>query len=190
MGAIDLDPASCALANETVQAQWYLTTERVSSYGQGVQRDGLAVPWGPHREQPTRVLLNPPGGALKRNEAGLWVPAREREGKGSGRASSSTGVWWAKLCEEFFAGRVKEAIFVGFTLEILMRSQHYGVPIQHFARCYPKTRLEFTPLDGQANPGAGHANVIAFLSHEPNMSFPRFRHAFEHIGFCEPGHPI
>lgn len=194
LGAIDLDPASCSKANRVVGARFFFTQEDYSATdatlardkGVGIRHDGLSALWG-DTGAPSRVFLNPPGGSLKKTAEGLWVPSKSLPGKGTGRASSSTGVWWAKLCEEFAEGRVKEAIFIGFTLEILMRSQHYGVPIQMFARCYPKERLEFNPLDGQSDPGPGHANVIAFLSNEPALAFERFRAAFAPIGLCERG---
>ena len=46
LGRIDLDPASCALANGVVQA------ERTFA----IEDDGLSVPWT------GRAFLNPPGG--------------------------------------------------------------------------------------------------------------------------------
>jgi len=55
LGTIDLDPASCAKAQETVQASTYLTAEQ----------DGLERPWQ------GRVWLNPPYGQVDRFAAKL-----------------------------------------------------------------------------------------------------------------------
>ena len=66
LGGIDLDPASCMLANETVRAAAF--------YGEGgVAPDGLIEPWC------GRVFLNPPGGKQGgRSSAACWWKALAR----------------------------------------------------------------------------------------------------------------
>lgn len=59
MGRIDLDPCSCPLANETVQATHFLTSDD----------DGLSMPWL------GRVWLNPP----YCGQQGAWVRHFDRE---------------------------------------------------------------------------------------------------------------
>jgi ParB family transcriptional regulator, chromosome partitioning protein len=58
MGSIDLDPASCSLANETVKATTYYTKEQ----------DGLTLPWYGN------VWLNPPFGRLHGKGGGKSFP--------------------------------------------------------------------------------------------------------------------
>lgn len=65
MGHIDLDPASCAFAQQTVQADtWY----------NGVWVDGLQHEWHGN------VWLNPPYGRTKnQSNAGIWATKLEQE---------------------------------------------------------------------------------------------------------------
>jgi len=141
LGAIDLDPASCSLANEVVRAAAF--------YGPGgLAPDGLAEPWI------GRVFLNPPGGN---------VPD---EYKGCG-TKSNAALWWATLAEAWRTGEVESAIFVGFMLEVLRSAQGLDVPQPiDFPLCVPSNRIAFDkPVDGVrvGSKQPSHVNVIVFL---------------------------
>lgn len=84
MGAIDLDPASCALANETVKATRYYAKED----------DGLSKPWY------GRVWCNPPFGRV------------HPELRGS--TKSWQAYFMHKLLREYEAGNVRQAIALAF----------------------------------------------------------------------------
>lgn len=149
MSSIDLDPASCLEANETVRATKIFTQAE----------NGLAQTWHGN------VFLNPPGGRIP------------------GVKGSQAAMWWGKLVEEWLAGNVEQAFFVGFTLEILRTSQSARFPVQCFQRCYPKSRMRFRG----ASPT--HANVLVWVppialtrDHDP---MPAFRAKFEDLGYCE-----
>lgn len=134
LGHIDLDPASCALANRTVKADRYITQVE----------DGLSKTWT------GRVFLNPPGG---------------RRGSISGQKK-----WWRRLADEYAAGRVTAAIYLGFNIQILQTSQVRGtagmlLPM-HFPMCIPSRRLRFFHAkDDQLveSKRPAHASVIVFL---------------------------
>lgn len=149
LGEIDLDPASCSLANEVVQAAAF--------YGPGgLGPDGLAEPWC------GRVFLNPPGGC---------VPAAYR-GMGT---SSNAALWWGRLASSWQEGEIEAAIFVGFTLEILRSAQALDVPQPlDFPLCVPSSRIAFDTgvhedgwpdclLQRVSSSSPTHANVIVYL---------------------------
>lgn len=158
MGAIDLDPASCAQANdEVVNAENYLTQEN----------DGLSCEWW------GRVWLNPPGGKDE-------------------RARSRTKLWWIKLCEEYLAGRVTQAIFLAFNIEFLQVSQA-GCPLSAMSLplCIPAKRLCFFYVEAgtkrlKVGGGPTHANAIVYLpDREDASAAARFRGMFSTIGACK-----
>jgi hypothetical protein len=174
MGGIDLDPATTAEINaQHVRAKRFFTKDD----------DGLKQEWRGN------IFLNPPGGVLKwENERwNLKVPAPGKKTAGGGESSSL--VWWDYLTAEWQADPTTQAVFIGFTLEILRTSQHLNrwrrtkFPVQRFYRCYPEERLAFK--GGQPT----HANVIVWLAnqyHGPN-SLPWFKECFGGLGFCEAG---
>lgn len=84
LACIDLDPASCETANETVKAIRYFTKEE----------DGLAQAWS------GRVWLNPPY-SLEGSPRGMFSP---RE--------SVINRWIQRLIAEFRGGHVSEAILL------------------------------------------------------------------------------
>lgn len=175
LGRIDLDPASCQAANGVVRAKEIFTKDD----------DGLSRPWF------GRVFLNPPGGKTV-------VSARV----GSASTRSRAAAWWCKLAEEYEAGHVTTAIFVGFSIDILQTTQRPAreaclpTPLD-FPLCFPSERLEFFRESdgGKLEPGTDptHANVIAFLPPRNPMRWPiesaiyRFVEAFGPIGRCIPG---
>jgi hypothetical protein len=158
MTAIDLDPASCAQANdEVVQATRFFTPED----------DGLTQRWG------GRVWLNPPGGK-------------------DDRARSRTKIWWIKLCEEYLAGRVSQALFLAFNVEFLQVSQA-GCPVAAMSLpfCIPAKRLCFFYVEAgtkrlKIGGGPTHANAIIYMpDRDDEGSAWRFREAFRALGACK-----
>lgn len=108
LGTIDLDPASCEVANRTVQA--------VAYYNEAA--DGLAHEWHGH------LWLNPPS------------PPRP---------------WWRKLRAEIEAGRVRRAVCVGYSIEVLQQFQDDPAWLRRWHVCVPSKRVRYLTTAGDRN---------------------------------------
>jgi hypothetical protein len=99
------------------------------------------------REWHGRVWLNPPGGRIGNR--------------------SSAAVWWDKLVDEYLSGRVTQALFLGFSIEILATTQGAVLWPGEVPFCCPRRRIEFLQSDGDGGFSRGesptHSNIIAFL---------------------------
>jgi hypothetical protein len=112
-----------------------------------------------------RVWLNPPGGRVGNR--------------------SSAAVWWKKLVDEYNSGRVEQAIFLGFSIEILATAQDADAWPGALPFCVPRRRIEFLREDGTPGDAPTHSNVIVYLP--PNTvdlfaSVERFAREFSKFG--------
>jgi hypothetical protein len=145
LGAIDLDPASCAEAQGVVKAGFW--------YGQ--EHDGLRRPWRTRcsigASVGARVFLNPPGGKLDKV---TLEPIK------AGPGLSSAAVWWGKLIDEWQAGNVHSAIFVCFSMAVFRTTQEAecATPFApyEFPFCVPRNRINYDKMvDGVRVPTKG-----------------------------------
>lgn len=183
LGVIDLDPASCEIANRVVRARFIYT----------IDNPGHAQPWFGN------VFLNPPGGMVDEHFRAMKKKCKETgecglaPGHSHVGATSSAKAWWFKLAREWSEGRIEQAIFVAFSLELLQSSQVNappGLPIpMDVPMCVPSSRLKFhtdVADDGALIVGEQptHANVVLYLPRIAHFDadVARFEDAFAQIG--------
>jgi hypothetical protein len=193
-GIIDLDPASCLLANTYVQAARIYTQAD----------DGLSKPWGPLGALGARGPLGKVGARVRCN------PPGGRDGN-----RSVTAKWWRYGVSEWISGRVMCMTWVAFKLDFLQVTlglrRNVPLPLD-FPICYPYERLAYltsvlpgptaknpkrkpTPKQLADHAATGlctaesppHASAIIFLPECHNgsvdlASIDRFRVAFASIG--------
>lgn len=172
MGEITLDPASCRRSNEIVQATWFFDLEE----------NGFVRGWQ------GKVFLNPPGGNCDSN----GLPSED--GK---KGQSASKAWWFKLAKEWKLGNIEQAIFLGYSVEILQTTQvdtpefesglKYPIPLD-FPLCFPSRRLSFLDETNEPVTGNTHASVIVYLPSMNEEGYPkavrRFKKKFREIGRC------
>lgn len=115
-----------------------------------IEDNGLSKNWG------GRVWLNPPGGRIGNR--------------------SSAAVWWQRLSIMWGTGYVEQAIFLGFSIEILATAQQCDRWPGDFPFCVPRRRIKFlTQCGTQFVEGESptHSNIIVYLpphSSKPNTA--------------------
>lgn len=168
-GVIDLDPASCEVANRTVKARRIFTKED----------NGLALPWAfAGFGGNTAVFCNPPGG---------------KDGNESVQKQ-----WWRHGAAQWRAGTVDAMVWVAFKVDFLQVTQTNAAPSDVLpldgAVCYPSERIAYytpsktqIPLPGSDGLDRGdqppHASCIIYLpSRRDPFGLSRFTAAFSPIG--------
>jgi hypothetical protein len=181
LGAIDFDPASCALANTVVRASRYVSL----SAG---DRSGLLQSWA------GRTFCNPPGGKDDGESATkLWWD----HGVNEWRSSRVSAMIWIAFKLDFMQ-----------TTQIPIKGRERGPSANDFPVCIPSRRLAYltptlpgptpkrpdrkpTPKQIADHAATGlctgdsppHASAIIFLpGHDYFADVARFREAFREIG--------
>jgi hypothetical protein len=123
--------------------------------------DGLSSVW----PENCTIFCNPPGGKVGNK--------------------SLAALFWAKLMEYYSQGKLRHAIYMGFSLEQLAVSQSYhGCKMADFPMVIPSQRIKF-----DAAPSAGikmapsHSNMIIYV---PGMidDTDKFFVVFSRLGAC------
>lgn len=147
MGRIDVDPFSCVMANRVIGAGLFF-----GPGGAGV--DGYAEEWGDVGD-PQTAFVNPPSTHVKR-KPGRAPKALVKPGAIHG--------WW-KLLDEYEAGRVEQALFVSFNMNLFQTAQRFGYASPYrFPFCVPSRRLKFwgeSRAPGEGSPS--HASALVYL---------------------------
>lgn len=139
MGGIDLDPASCEEAQQTVKAKWW--------YG-GTEVDGLSQPWYlPHpdgRITPLRVWLNPP-----------YCKTGCR---------SNQDIWYRKLYGAYICGHVSEAIML---VKAALGYKWFEQLWRRHWCCFCRERIAFIKPGGRTVGLAKQGSVFVYFGKRP-----------------------
>ncbi|PMN73182.1 DNA N-6-adenine-methyltransferase [Enterovibrio norvegicus] len=163
LGTIELDPASCATANDNVKAVRFFTKHD----------DGLAQPW-----TAATLWMNHP---FHRGEKACPMPhtkCRKKtcidRGHHIDHAIPSNDDWISKLLAEYQAGNVKEAIIITFA----NTSESWFKKLLPFPQCMPNKRVHYYKPDGSLDKNCTKGSAITYLG--PNLD--TFAAVFSRLG--------
>lgn len=156
MGSIDLDPASCEVANETVKAKRYFT----------VADNGLAQQWHGN------VWLNHPFG---KEEQPCQTPCKKETCKKRGHCISEykpgNADWINKLVGEYHSMRTYRACCITFACT----SEAWFQPLFDFPQCYLSPRTNYLGPDGLPVSGVTKGSVVTYLGNDEIAFYQAFR---------------
>jgi hypothetical protein len=132
---IDLDPCSTYAANVEVMAEQYYTAAH----------DALSFTWADQVGQglPVSVFCNPPGGKVGNR--------------------SKPVLFWEHLCDLRASGKLRSAIFLGFSIELLQTTQGCRTCALDLPFCIPRQRIRFLAPDGSKALSPTHGNVLVYM---------------------------
>lgn len=153
MGSIDLDPASCAMANQTVKAKRYYS----------IEDNGLEQPWYGN------VWLNPPyGKAIPYTSHGRYM------GGGSTKIKSLQTQFIEKALREYKAGKIHQLML----LVTANTTVKWFLPLWDYPICTPHSKIAFFVLGSKEKQRQVFGNVFVYLG--PNEQ--RFIDIFSQFG--------
>ncbi len=162
MGHIDLDPASCEIANQTVKAKAYFTK----------QNDGLSQPWHGH------VWMNHPfhrgEAACPSDRSKCKKKACLNRGYHIEKPIPSNADWVNKLINEYMIGNVTEAVCITFCNS----SEAWFQPLLQWPQCFPNGRVHYIGQDGQRVKGCTKGSVFTYIGNRTDA----FASAFAELG--------
>lgn len=177
LGSINLDPASCAAANERVGANNFFTAPsyqvrndvNVETRHYDIQDNGLRYMWY------GTVWMNPPFGSPEQPcTQGCKKKICEKRGWHTGTRLPGVGDWIDKLVAEYKDGRTKEALCINFA----STSERWFVPLHSFWQCFPDGRTNYVLPNGEKYKGVTKGSVITYLGPNP----AKFVVVFESLG--------